>query len=55
MSGIEGNVLGNQHAVIDSSQTPYQGILQSWNQSATGGNPVPDSTWRLVAKSEEQF
>ena len=46
---------GNRRAVIDSTQTPYQGILYSWNHSATGGNPVRDSTGSLVAKSEEQF
>ena len=45
---------GNPRAVIDSSQTPYQGILHSLNQSATGGNPVQKSTGKLVAGSEEQ-
>ena len=56
MSGTQGNVFfGNQRAVVDSSQTPYQGILHSWNQSATGVNPVQNNTGRPVAKSEEQF
>ena len=41
-------------AVIDSSSSAYQGILHSWNQSATGGNPVRDSTGKLVARSEER-
>ena len=30
--------LGNRRAVIDSSQTPYQGILHSWKQSAASGH-----------------
>ena len=54
LSGTQGNVFGNPRAVIDSTQTPYQGILHSWNQSATGGNHVRDSTGRPVGKSEEQ-
>ena len=37
-SGTHGIVCGNPRAVIDSSQTPHQGILHSWNQSAAGGN-----------------
>ena len=55
LSGTQGNVVGNPRAAIDSSQTPHQGILHSWNQSATGGNPVRDSTGRPIAKSEEQI
>ena len=60
LSGTHGNVFGNPRAGIDSSQTPYQGILHSWNQSATGGNPVRESTGRPVAKkwknnSQAQF
>ena len=35
LSGTQENVFGNTRAVIDSSQTPYLGILHSWNQSAT--------------------
>ena len=46
---------GSPHAVIDSSWTRYQGMLHSWNQSATGGNPVRDSTGKLVARSEERI
>ena len=59
---IRGNCLGhretffgNPRAVIDSSQTPHHGILHSWNQSTTGGNPVRDSTGGPVAQSEEQI
>ena len=52
LSETQGNVFGSPRAVIHSSQTPYQGILHSWNQNATGGNPVRDSTGRLVAKSD---
>ena len=37
------------HAVINSSSTPYQGTFDSWNQSATGGNPVRDNTGIPVA------
>ena len=51
----QGNFFGHPRAVIDSSQTPHQEILHSWNQSATSGNPVRDSTRRPVAKIEEQF
>ena len=54
LSGTQGNVVGNPRAVIDPSQTPYQGILHSTNQSATGGIPVQWSSGRLVAKGEEQ-
>ena len=55
LSGTHGNPFGNPRAVIDSSQTPYQEILHSWNLRVTGGNLVRDSTGRPVAKSEEQF
>ena len=34
--------------------TPYQGMFHSWNQSATGGNPVRESTGTHVARSEER-
>ena len=55
LSGTQGNVFGSARAVIDSSQTPYRGILHSLNQRATGGNPVQKSTGRPVAKGEEQI
>ena len=55
LSGTQGNVFGNPRAVLDSSQTPCQRILHSWNQSATGENSVRDSTGRPVSKSEEQI
>ena len=48
LSGTQGNVFGNP-------QAPYQGILHSLNQSATGGNPVQKSTGKPVARSEEQI
>ena len=38
--GTTGNFLDSPRAVIDPSSTPYQGMLHSWNQSATGENPV---------------
>ena len=50
-----GKRVGNPRSIIDSSQTPYQGILHSTNQSATGGIPVQRSTGRLVAKDEERI
>ena len=50
-----GNFFGNPRAVTDSSQIPYQGVLHSTNQSATGGIPVQRSTGRPVAKGEEQL
>ena len=52
--GTSGNFFGSRRAVIDSSSTRYQGILHSWNQSATGGNPVRNSTGKPVARSEER-
>ena len=54
LSGTQGNVFDNPRHMIDSSQTPYLGILHSTNQSATGRIPVQKSTGGLVAKSEEQ-
>ena len=53
--GHRGNVFGNARAMLDSSQIPYQGILHSTNQSATGGILVQRSTGRPVAKSEERI
>ena len=52
--GTLGKIFDSPRAVIDSPSTPYQGVLHSWNQSATGGNPVRDSTGKLVARSEER-
>ena len=49
--GTSGNVFDSPRAVIDSSSKPY---LPSWNQSATGGNPVRESTRKPVARSEER-
>ena len=54
LSGTQGNFLTIPRAAIDSSETPYQGILHSTNQGATGVNPVQKSTWRPLAKGEEQ-
>ena len=53
LSGEQGNVIGNPR--FDSSQTPYQGILHSTNQSATGGFPVQVCTGKLVARGEERI
>ena len=50
LSGTQGNVFDNPGAVIDSSQTPYQGILHSTTPSATGSIPVQVSTGRPVAR-----
>ena len=55
LSVTQGNVFGSPRAVIDSSQTPYQGILHSLTQSITVGNPVQKCTGRLVAKGEERI
>ena len=52
--GTSGNVFDSPRAVTNSSSTPYQGMLHSWNQCATSGNPVRDSTGKLVAGSEER-
>ena len=53
--GTSGNVFDSPRAVIDSSSTPYQGMLHSWNQSATGENPVPESAGKPVVRSEERI
>ena len=55
LSGTQGNVFGNPRHMLDSSQMPYQGILHSTNQSATGGIPVQRSTGRPVARGEERI
>ena len=55
LSGTQANFFGTPRAVIDSSQIPYQGILHSLNQSATGGNSVQKSTGKLVVKGEAQI
>ena len=52
--GTSGNVFASPPTPIGSSSTAHQGILHSWNQSATGENPVRDSTGKLVARSEER-
>ena len=54
MLGTSGNVFDSPLATIDSSSTPYRGLLHSWNLNSTDGNPVRDSTGRPVARSEEQ-
>ena len=46
---------GNPRSMFFSSQTPYQGILDSTTRSATGGNHVQKSAGGLVAKGEEQI
>ena len=51
--GTSGNVFDSPRATINSSSTPYQGMLHSWNQSAAGENPVRDSAGKLVARTEE--
>ena len=42
-------------AVIDSSQTPYQGTLHSTTPSPTGSIPVQVSAGRPVARGEERI
>ena len=51
----EGNVFGNPPPMVDSSHTPYQGILHSTNQSATGASPVQRNKVGPVARGEEQI
>ena len=48
--GTSGNDFGSPRAVIDSSSTPYQGMPHSWNQCATGGNPVRDCTGKPTCR-----
>ena len=59
LSGAQGNFFGHPRAVIDSSQTPYQGILHSTNQSATSVNPCRrvqgDLLRKVKNKLEAQF
>ena len=55
LSGTQGNVFGNPRYMLDSSQIPYQGILHSTNQSATGRIPVQVSTGRPAARGEERI
>ena len=55
LSGTQQNVFGNPRHMLNSSQMPYQGILHSTNQSATGGIPVQRSTGRPVARREERI
>ena len=52
--GTSVNVFDSPRAVIDSSSNPCQCMLPSWNQRATGGNPVRDCTGKPVAGSEER-
>ena len=54
LPGTSGNVFDSPRAAIDSSSTPYQGMLHSLNKSATGENPVRESTGKFVARSEER-
>ena len=54
LPGTSGNVFDSPRAVIDSSSTRYQRTLHSWNRSATGENPVRESTGQPVARSEER-
>ena len=53
LPGTQGNVVGNPLSMLDSSQTPHQGIPHLANLSATGA--VQRSTGRPVAKGEERF
>ena len=52
--GTSGNVFDSPHAPIDSSSTPYTGMLHSWNLNATDGHLVRPSTGRSVAGSEKR-
>ena len=52
--GNSGRVFDSPRAVIHSSSTPYQGMLHSWNQNATGENPARESPAKPVARSEER-
>ena len=54
LCGTQGNVLGNPRLMLDSVQTPYQGILHSTTPSAAGAVPVQRSTGRPVARGEER-
>ena len=51
--GTSGHVFDSPHAVIDSSSTPYQGMLHFWNQSAAGESPVRESTGKFVEICKE--
>ena len=53
LPGTTGNVFDSPRAVIDSSSTPYQGMLHSWNQSATDENPVRER-YKCIEEKEPQ-
>ena len=55
LSEPQGNVFGNPRPVIDSSQTPHQGMLHSLTQSAAGAVPVQVGTGQAVARGEERI
>ena len=55
LSGTQGNFFGNPRSTFDSTQTPYQGIFHSLNQSSAGAVPVQVSTGTPVARGEERI
>ena len=55
LSDTQGNVFGNSRSMLDSSRTPYQGILHSTNPSATGAIPVQVSTSDLSRELKNEL
>ena len=55
LSEPQENFFGNPRSLIDSSQTPHQGILHSITPSAQGAVPVRGSAGTLVARDEERI
>ena len=53
--GTSGNVFDSPRAVIDSSSTPYPGILHSWNQSAAGENSVRECSGFLSPEVKNEI
>ena len=51
LSGLQENVFANPRSTLESSQTPYRGILHSTTPSAAG--EVPVRTGATVAREEE--
>ena len=54
LSEPQGNFFGNPRPMLESSQTPHQGILHCTTPCATDAVPVQVSTGRPLARGEER-
>ena len=55
LSGSQENVFVNPRSRFESSRRHFQGILHSWNQSATGAVPVHVCTGTPVVRGQERI